>query len=142
MKKRSPDNKSGNGREPIAGVPANLKVADNSGNGDFLVVGIGASAGGVAALKSFFEKVAKKSGMAYVVILHLSPDYESKLAEVLQAHVPVAEHGRGGFGRWQLVGESKALATLKRATQRNHVFARCSMAVTSSILACLRPRAS
>ena len=93
MKKRSPDKKSGNGREPIAGVPANLKVADNNDNGDFLVVGIGASAGGVAALKSFFEKVAKKSGMAYVVILHLSPDYESRLAEVLQvvAKVPVTQ---------------------------------------------------
>ncbi len=51
----------------------------------FLVVGIGASAGGIQALKAFFENVPKDSGMAYVVILHLSPDHDSRLAEVLQA---------------------------------------------------------
>ena len=58
---------------------------------DFLVVGIGASAGGIKALKTFFENVPKDSGMAYVVILHLSPDFESKLAEILQvtAKIPV-----------------------------------------------------
>jgi chemotaxis response regulator CheB len=51
----------------------------------FLVVGIGASAGGIQALKEFFENTPSDSGMAYVVILHLSPDHDSKLAEVLQA---------------------------------------------------------
>jgi two-component system CheB/CheR fusion protein len=50
----------------------------------FLIVGIGASAGGIQALKDFFEHVPAGSGMAYVVILHLSPDHDSKLAEVLQ----------------------------------------------------------
>jgi two-component system CheB/CheR fusion protein len=49
-----------------------------------LVVGIGASAGGIAALRQFFAHVPAKSGAAYAVILHLSPDYESRLAEVLQ----------------------------------------------------------
>jgi two-component system CheB/CheR fusion protein len=60
---------------------------------DFLIVGIGASAGGIKALKEFFQAVPKDSGMAYVVILHLSPDYESKLAEVLQttAQIPVRQ---------------------------------------------------
>jgi two-component system CheB/CheR fusion protein len=52
---------------------------------DFLIVGIGASAGGVQALREFFVHVPDKSGMAYVVILHLSPSHDSKLAEVLQA---------------------------------------------------------
>lgn len=51
---------------------------------DFLVVGIGASAGGIHACESFFTHVAPDSGAAYVVILHLSPDHESQLAEVLQ----------------------------------------------------------
>ena len=49
-----------------------------------LVVGIGASAGGIKALKEFFSRVPPHNGIAYVVILHLSPDYDSKLAEVLQ----------------------------------------------------------
>jgi two-component system CheB/CheR fusion protein len=51
----------------------------------FFTVGIGASAGGIQALKEFFEHVPDDSGMAYVVILHLSPDYDSRLAQVLQA---------------------------------------------------------
>ena len=51
---------------------------------DFLVVGLGASAGGILALQTFFENVPAESGAAYVVILHLSPDHDSQLAQVLQ----------------------------------------------------------
>jgi two-component system, chemotaxis family, CheB/CheR fusion protein len=50
----------------------------------FLIVGIGASAGGIQALREFFANVPPDSGVAYVVILHLSPDHDSRLAEVLQ----------------------------------------------------------
>ena len=50
----------------------------------FPVVGIGASAGGLAALQRFFEHVPPDSGMAYVVVLHLSADYESHIAPILQ----------------------------------------------------------
>ncbi len=61
--------------------------------GDFLVVGLGASAGGIPALSLFFRNVPPDSGMAYVVILHLSPDHESRLASVLQAtaKIPVQQ---------------------------------------------------
>jgi len=57
------------------------------------VVGLGASAGGVQALKQFFEQVVPDSGMAYVVILHLSPDHDSQLSRVLQvaAAIPVLQ---------------------------------------------------
>ena len=60
---------------------------------DFLIAGIGASAGGIRALKTFFEHVPADSGIAYVVILHLSPDHDSQLAEVLQtsAAIPVEQ---------------------------------------------------
>ena len=60
---------------------------------DFLVVGLGASAGGIQALKEFFTKVPKDSGIAYVVILHMSPEHESKLAEILQTAtlIPVTQ---------------------------------------------------
>nr|WP_243745494.1 chemotaxis protein CheB [Segetibacter sp. 3557_3] len=51
----------------------------------FLFVCIGASAGGIQALKEFFQHVPTDSRLGYVVILHLPPDYDSKLAEVLQA---------------------------------------------------------
>ena len=53
------------------------------------VVGIGASAGGIEALKEFFHHVAPDSGAAYVVILHLSPDHDSQLAQVLQHSAPI-----------------------------------------------------
>ena len=49
----------------------------------FPIVGLGASAGGVTALREFFRAVPADSGIAYVVILHLSPDHESNLAELL-----------------------------------------------------------
>src|SRR5215210_8311325 len=60
---------------------------------DFLVVGLGASAGGIRAFKEFFAHVPSGSGMAYVVILHLSPEHESHLAEVLQVatEMPVTQ---------------------------------------------------
>jgi two-component system, chemotaxis family, CheB/CheR fusion protein len=51
------------------------------------VVGIGASAGGLAALKTFFSHVPEDSGLAFVVVVHLSPDHESHLAEILQPHI-------------------------------------------------------
>ena len=53
-------------------------------SGPSLVVGIGASAGGIKALGQFFAHVPPAPPIAYVVILHLSPDHDSKLAEVLQ----------------------------------------------------------
>ena len=56
---------------------------------NLLVVGLGASAGGIKALKEFFSQVPADSGVGYVVILHLSPDHESKLAEVLQTTAPI-----------------------------------------------------
>ena len=59
------------------------------------VVGIGASAGGLAALKTFFGKVPADSGLAFVVVVHLAPDHESHMAELLQPHVsfPVQQAG-------------------------------------------------
>jgi two-component system CheB/CheR fusion protein len=50
----------------------------------FPVVGIGASAGGLEALHRFFEHLPADSGMAFVVILHLSPNDPSHAAEILQ----------------------------------------------------------
>ncbi|CAN5715599.1 chemotaxis protein CheB [soil metagenome] len=50
----------------------------------FPVVGIGASAGGIDALRRLFQEMPADSGMAFVVVMHLSPDHESSLAEILQ----------------------------------------------------------
>ncbi len=53
---------------------------------DFLTVGIGASAGGIKPLKEFFAAMPDGNGMAFVVILHLSPEHESQLPDVLQTN--------------------------------------------------------
>ena len=67
--------------------------SEPSGAPKLLVVGLGASAGGIQALRTFFSHVPADSGSAYVVILHLSPDHDSKLAEVLQTStsIPVTQ---------------------------------------------------
>jgi two-component system CheB/CheR fusion protein len=61
------------------------------------IVGIGASAGGLEALESFFEHVPLDSGMAFVVVQHLSPDFKSLMDEILsrRTQLPVhqVEHG-------------------------------------------------
>jgi hypothetical protein len=64
---------------------SNPDTANNKPTHDeFLITGIGASAGGIQAFQEFFQHVPAKSGIAYVIILHLSPDHDSRLAQVLQ----------------------------------------------------------
>jgi two-component system, chemotaxis family, CheB/CheR fusion protein len=48
------------------------------------LVGLGGSAGGISALSSFFRALPADSGLAFAVVLHLSPEHESMLAELLQ----------------------------------------------------------
>ena len=59
----------------------------------FRLVGLGASAGGLRALKVLFDAIPADSGLAYVVIVHLDPDHESQLANILQsgAKIPVKQ---------------------------------------------------
>ena len=47
------------------------------------VAALGASAGGLEALQQFFKNAPPDSGMAFVVIQHLSPDYKSMMVELL-----------------------------------------------------------
>jgi two-component system CheB/CheR fusion protein len=64
---------------------------DNTGN--FPIVGIGSSAGGLEALELFFQHCPSDSGMAFVVVSHLAPNQSSALAEILQrtTAMPVME---------------------------------------------------
>ncbi|WP_043481821.1 CheR family methyltransferase [Janthinobacterium sp. HH01] len=60
---------------------------------DFTIVGLGASAGGLKALISFFKHLQADCDMVFVVILHLSPDSPSNVSSILQrtTHLPVTE---------------------------------------------------
>ena len=48
-----------------------------------LVVGMGASAGGLEAFEQFFTHMPPDSGMAFVLVQHLAPDHASLLPELL-----------------------------------------------------------
>ena len=80
MKERAKRGKSGPVRparapgEPVRSPPVNHPS---------IVVGLGASAGGLEALQSFFSHMPADSGLAFVVIQHLSPDYKSLMVELL-----------------------------------------------------------
>ncbi|MBL6992093.1 MAG: PAS domain-containing protein [Bacteriovoracaceae bacterium] len=50
----------------------------------FPIVGIGASAGGLAAFEAFFDSMPEDSGMAFVLVAHLAPDHASILPELIQ----------------------------------------------------------
>ncbi len=54
-------------------------------DGYLTICAIGASAGGVEALRSLFGQLPLDLGMAYVVILHLAPEHPSAMAEILSA---------------------------------------------------------
>ena len=63
---------------------------------DFHVVGIGASAGGLESLERLFSHLPIDSGMAFVVLQHLSPDFKSLMDELLsrrtRMRIRQAEH--------------------------------------------------
>ncbi|TAN68562.1 MAG: PAS domain S-box protein [Methylobacter sp.] len=50
----------------------------------FPIVGIGASAGGLEALEQFFSHLPDSTGIAFVVIQHLAPNYKDMMPELLQ----------------------------------------------------------
>lgn len=50
----------------------------------FPIVAIGASAGGIAALTELLTNLPDDTGMAYVYIQHLDPDFDSALVPILQ----------------------------------------------------------
>ncbi|HVJ79462.1 MAG TPA: chemotaxis protein CheB, partial [Planctomycetia bacterium] len=56
------------------------------------VVGIGASAGGLEALELLFEKMPVATGMAFVVVQHLSPDFKSVMDELLSRKTSIPIH--------------------------------------------------
>jgi len=85
--------------------PSDAKADDVSAPDDFVshavlpfpVVGIGASAGGLDALRTFFTAAAADTGMAFVVVQHLPPDRETLMADILSrcTSMPVLQVAEG-----------------------------------------------
>ena len=59
---------------------------------EFNIVCLGASAGGLEPLEEFFDSMPPDSGMAFVVVQHLSPDFKSHMEELLGRHTQTAIH--------------------------------------------------
>ncbi len=55
-------------------------------------VAVGASAGGLEAIEAFFSHMPPDSGLGFVVIQHLSPDYKSLMVELLSKKTPMPVH--------------------------------------------------
>ena len=76
-------------REDLASSPDAHAVPNRDVSGEgavFHIVGIGASAGGLEALEVLFSALPSDTGAAFVVIQHLSPDFESHMQQLLSRH--------------------------------------------------------
>ncbi|HMA09456.1 MAG TPA: CheR family methyltransferase, partial [Ramlibacter sp.] len=68
--------------EPAGAEIAEDAVPDRSDR--IPLVGLGGSAGAIPPLQKFFKTMPVDSGMAFVVVMHLAPEHESTLPELLQ----------------------------------------------------------
>jgi two-component system CheB/CheR fusion protein len=59
----------------------------------FPIVDIGASAGGLEALRNLFRDMPPDAGMAFVLVQHLDPTHESLMADLLRKYteIPVVQ---------------------------------------------------
>lgn len=72
-------------------------LGERAPSSPFTIVGIGASAGGLEAVSKVLSALPSETGMAFVVVLHLDPNYDSRLPELLsrQTRMPVVESTQG-----------------------------------------------
>ena len=83
------------GHEPDA-TPTNAPADEQPGS-PFLVVGVGASAGGLEAYTELLEALPANPGLALLLVSHLDPDHKSHLPEILGrvSKMPVREVAEG-----------------------------------------------
>jgi two-component system CheB/CheR fusion protein len=63
--------------------PENPREEDSSLKSPFMIVGVGASAGGFEAFRELLEALPTPTGMAFVFIQHLEPSHETMLPALL-----------------------------------------------------------
>ncbi len=68
---------------------AEASTGPGPATGRFLVVGLGASAGGLEAFEQFLAHMPGDSGLAFVLVSHLDPDHESLMTELLRRVTPM-----------------------------------------------------
>ena len=75
-------------RRSAAAIPP-PEVSEATGPTPDHYVAIGASAGGLEAIEAFFTRMPNGSGLAFIVIQHLSPEYKSLMVEILTKKTPM-----------------------------------------------------
>jgi two-component system sensor kinase FixL len=83
--------------KPRARKRTGAEAPPPTGSRPCLVVGIGASAGGLNAFRTFFSRMSVDTCMAFVLVPHLDPTRQSVMHELLarQTGMPVCEAGHG-----------------------------------------------
>jgi two-component system CheB/CheR fusion protein len=72
--------------QSLAPVLSPVASAENTMDAAFPIVGIGASAGGLAAFEAFFSSMPAEPGMAFVLVQHLAPNYASILSDLIRRY--------------------------------------------------------
>lgn len=74
-----------------------LKETVSPNRDNFLVVGLGASAGGLEAVTKLLAALPADTGMAFVLVQHLDPSHKSMLVDLLarDARIKVMQAGDG-----------------------------------------------
>jgi two-component system, chemotaxis family, CheB/CheR fusion protein len=86
-----PENSSLNtvSAQRVASHRPTLAGAKSGGTEDFLVVGLGASAGGLDACRKLVSALPAGNGMAFILVQHLDPTHESMMVELLAGQTPM-----------------------------------------------------
>ncbi len=58
----------------------------NNDGDKFYLVGIGASAGGLQSIQELFDNIPSDTGLCFVIVQHLSPNFKSMMDELLSKH--------------------------------------------------------
>jgi two-component system, chemotaxis family, CheB/CheR fusion protein len=76
----------GNNKDTMQATTAPVDTPSKTSEDSFPIVGIGASAGGLAAFEAFFSGMPADAdpGMAFVLVQHLAPDHASILTALMQ----------------------------------------------------------
>ncbi len=106
---------------PVSGSETVRPVESDEDNSLPMIVGVGASAGGLEAFTELLSNLPSDTGMAFVLIQHLDPKHESHLTELLSkaSKMPVSE----------VKGETRAEA--------NHVYVippRCNLGISDGVI--------
>jgi len=80
--------RSGAAKEAVPRSTAGASAATQRASGEFPVLAVAASAGGVEAFRRFLDTLPADSGMAFIQVQHLDADHDNLVTELLTGHRP------------------------------------------------------